>query len=429
MRCRRVKIFINILLTNILVRNIVERKADIDRWKRVNDKILVYGRRKVGKSFFIKNFTQWDEFFFVKRDGGILDTRNFREISYDTLKDLILRNRDAIIVIDEFHRLGGDFLDFLHAYSDSLGKIRLITSTLWLSRKILAEDSPLLGIFKEFKMGLIDERDILRYTFKHLKDVEAVNAAVYLREPWLIPIFNSYESTINNMARVLVEHKNTIERLIREVFREEERELKKTYFAILSAIGMGKMKSSEISSILYSKKVIPKDDPSIIQSYIKTLISIGILKKITVINKKYDLLTHSSPILDLYFYLDGKYGFSEVDIPLQEVKAVMKERIPFHIEDFFRELLSKIHGLKVGKIIEKAYDVDIVLYSFKKVKMIGEVKWKRKIGVHETRRINEIMSKYDCEKFLITQDKKGILGDLDKDINVLDTSDLRKLIK
>ncbi len=418
-----------ILLLNILVRNIVKRYADLDRWGRVGDRVLIYGRRKVGKSFFIRNFTEWDNYFFIKRDGGVIDVKNMREISYDMLKDIVLREKDSITVIDEFHRLGDDFLDFLHAFSSEIGKIRLITSTLWLSRKLLSEDSPLLGIFEEFRMGLIDERDIMRYTFKRFSGIDIVNAAVYLREPWLIPLFKSGEDTVRNIARILIEEKNTIERLIGEVFREEERELRKTYFAILSAVGMGKKKSTEISSVLFSKKIIPKDDPSIIQSYLKVLISVGILKKVKILNKKYDFLIHSSPLLDLYFYLDGKYGFSELDIPRKEVEKILEEKLPSHVEDFFRDLFSKIYGLKTGKIVEKEYDIDIALHTFKKIKVVGEVKWKKRIKRSETRKINEVLSRYSCEKFLVVPDKRGIEGELDREIEVYDIKRLKDLSK
>ena len=409
--------------------DIVRRDVDIDRWRMVRDKVLVYGRRKVGKSFFIKNFTEWDNYFYVKRDGGIIDVVNMREVSRDLVKEVLLRERDRVHVIDEFHRLGGEFLDFLHAYSDSLGRVRLITSTLWLSRKILSEESPILGIFQEFKLGLIDERDIIRYTFENFGELDIINAAVYLREPWIIPMYNMEMDVVENISRILTEEKNTIERLIGEVFREEERELRRTYFAILSVVGSGKWKSSEISTELYSKRIIPKDDPSIIQSYLKTLINIGILKRIYVLNKKYNLITHSSPILDLYFYLDRHYGFSELDIPLKEVRKVVNERMPIHVEDFFRELFSKIFGLKAGKIIERDHEIDIVLYSFKRMKYIGEVKWRRKISEREIHRLNDIFSRYDYEKFLITPYSKTVEGKISRDVEIYDIGRLRELVR
>jgi|GEM_PF-4433175 len=55
------------------------------------------------------------------------------------------------IVIDEFHRLEDDFLDFLHSIGKG-GKFILISSTLYLSKKILTEKSPLLGLVAEMPL-------------------------------------------------------------------------------------------------------------------------------------------------------------------------------------------------------------------------------------------------------------------------------------
>ncbi|MHB9302916.1 hypothetical protein [Thermofilum pendens] len=38
------------------------------RWKSTGAWVLVYGRRKVGKSYFIRNFTKWDSYYFVGRE-------------------------------------------------------------------------------------------------------------------------------------------------------------------------------------------------------------------------------------------------------------------------------------------------------------------------------------------------------------------------
>jgi len=69
--------------------------------KKLQSRVIVYGRRKTGKSFFIKNFTEWDEYFFIKRDGGAIDLRNKREVSYEYLKDMILESNKKVVV-DEF---------------------------------------------------------------------------------------------------------------------------------------------------------------------------------------------------------------------------------------------------------------------------------------------------------------------------------------
>lgn len=195
----------------------------------VERRVLVHSRRKVGKSFFVRRFTEWDVYFHIKRSGGVLELDSLREVGYDYLKDYILREKDKRIVVDEFHRLPEDFLDFLQAYAHDLNLV-LITSTLWLSRRILGEDSPILGLFEEFRMNIVDERDAIMFLKDRFRGRELIDTAVYVREPWIIPLLK--ESVYRDVPRILVEQKNTVERLIGEIFREEERELKKTYLAI-----------------------------------------------------------------------------------------------------------------------------------------------------------------------------------------------------
>ncbi|PSO03898.1 hypothetical protein B9Q13_06125 [Candidatus Marsarchaeota G2 archaeon ECH_B_SAG-G16] len=386
--------------------------------------MLVYGRRKSGKSFFVKNFTSWDEYFFVKRDGGILDTRRMQEISYEFLKEYMLRSEGKRFVIDEFQRLPSDFLDFLHAYHETL-KVTLISSTLWLSSKFLGRGSPLLGVFEEFRMGLIDERDVLRFLFEREKGSEVVEKAVYMREPWIIPMVNG--EMRDEISRIISEQKNTFASLIEEIFSEEDRLLEESYMAVLTAVSTGKVKSTEISSYLFSRKLIKRDDPSTIQSYLKILEQMGLIEKVHVINRRYKQFKVSSPVLDLYFYLEGKYGFSELEVPQSEIRKVVDEKTPRYVEDFIRTLLSKLYGEKAGKIVEKDYEIDIVLSSFRSTKLVGEVKWKSFVGKHEIRRVEEVLERFNCERVLVVPDFSALERE-PKNIRVLDSSSLRDLL-
>ncbi len=66
-----------------------------------------------------------------------------------------------MVIIDEFHRLPNDFLDLLHIRSPN--NIVLITSTLHLAKNLLGGKSPILDLFLEFRMDLIDERYTIRF--------------------------------------------------------------------------------------------------------------------------------------------------------------------------------------------------------------------------------------------------------------------------
>lgn len=140
----------------VVIVSLVIYRKEVDKIKALKKWLLVFGRRKTGKTFLVENFLNYDEYFFVKRDRSIISKKEGREITYETLKLLIERclSDGKTVVVDEFHRLGEDFLDFLHSTRKS-GKLILISSTLFLSKKIFASHSPILGLFAEAPIGLI----------------------------------------------------------------------------------------------------------------------------------------------------------------------------------------------------------------------------------------------------------------------------------
>ncbi|MFP3910318.1 MAG: AAA family ATPase, partial [Archaeoglobaceae archaeon] len=118
------------MTTVLLTMIILARNIELNRWDKLGNWRLVYGRRKTGKTFFVKEFTQWDHYFFVRRDGMVID-ENKEILSYEAFFEVFKRELDKKrIVIDEFHRLPEEFLDYLH-YLGGSGELTLISSMLW----------------------------------------------------------------------------------------------------------------------------------------------------------------------------------------------------------------------------------------------------------------------------------------------------------
>lgn len=161
---------------------------------------------------------------------------------------------------------------------------------------------------------------------------------------------------------------------------------------------MGKQVSTEISSHLYSLGLLPKDNPGAIQRYLEVLVETGLLEKIPVYGSKKFKYRHVSPLLDLHFYLEGKYSYTETDIPEQFIAEVVQQKLPIHVEEFFFSLLSKLFGLR--KMIVEEPPLDITLFEFKRMKVVGEVKW-GKVEKEESSRIGERLRKFDGERYLI----------------------------
>jgi len=402
----------------------ITRFSEIERWKNVGKWVIVYGRRKVGKSYFIRNYTKWNRYYFVGRSGSIFIDNE--RISYEAFSREALQSleREETIVVDEIQRLPEEFFDSLHNLGIR-GRLIAIVSTLWLTKELLGKSSPLLGLFSEFGMKLIDEVDILVNLHEHVKDSKKlIEYSVFFREPWLFSIWERAEDIFEILPNTV---KLTVPSLIGEIFSEEERTYSRTYDAILKAVADGKQISSEISSYLYSLKLIPAEDPSLIHPYLKILENIGLLEKVKIYGKNKYYYRHVSPVTDYYYYLDAKYGISEREIQPLQARKVLEEKIPHYVEQFMAKLLSKIMELWVEKIVEKDYEIDVALTDFKKLKIVAEIKWKKELTEKELRKIEEKLEKYACRKILIVL-SEDILPRKPKELEVWDVKKILEYV-
>lgn len=400
---------------------IIERPEEVKKINETKKWILIYGRRKTGKTFLVNNFIKHDEYFFVKNNKSILSRTN-ESISYETFIEILKRalEDNKTVVVDEFHRLGDDFFNFLH-FVNKKGKLILISSTLFLSKKLISTKSALLGLFAENPIGLISLKDTFQVVKKqHFSKKETLELAILLREPITVDYFDEKKEARKIIALVLLSSIKTIPALTGEIFAEEEREISAVYEGILRAIAIGKVVSGEISSYLFSKKAIKKDDPSVIQQYLNNLVSFGIIRKIEVLNKKRFIYKLMSPLSKIYYYADEKYNLSERKMTEQELLLIIDELMPRLVEDNVREFFAEKYGLKETVIEAKDFDVDGCLLKFKKPEIVLEIKWKR-LRKEDLKKSEETLKKINArKKFLFVFDKKNIHSTL----KVIDVEDI-----
>src|SRR5208283_4291964 len=142
--------------------------------------------------------------------------------------------------------------------------------------KLISNRSPILGLFAEIPIGLIDMKDSAAELAKHELDKKSLTElAILLKEPLAIDYFDEKKPPRHILATIISASSNTVPALIGEIFVEEERSVSAAYEAILRAIANGNVVSSEISSYLFSRKLIQKDDPSIVQQYLNNLVEFG----------------------------------------------------------------------------------------------------------------------------------------------------------
>ncbi|MBI2666796.1 AAA family ATPase, partial [Candidatus Woesearchaeota archaeon] len=346
---------------------IILRSKEVQRIQESKKWLLVYGRRKTGKTFLLRNFVHFDEYFFVKKDRGIL-TQESASISYDTFLELFKRGiaDNKNIIVDEFHRLGDDFFDLLHALPKK-GKVILVSSTLFLSKKLLSEKSALLGLFAEVPVSLIHLTDTLASVQKlRLPKKEGLELALLLQEPIAVDYVDEKKPARELFAEIILASLKTIPALVGEIFSEEGRELSARYEGILRAIASRKENSGEISHYLFSKNILKKDDPSIIQQYLNNLLSFGLIRRIELFGKKKFVYKLTSPLITIYYYLDEKYNFSEQQLEKKTLIPFIDEIIPHLIEDAVRSFLAEKYGLRESIIQEKNIEIDGCLLHFQK---------------------------------------------------------------
>ena len=403
---------------------IIHRPLEEEELKSVKKWTMIYGRRKTGKSFLVQNFIHYDEYFFVNRDRTLLSKTTERQIDYNAFIEIIRMSLESgkTVVVDEFHRLDSKFFDYLHSMKKS-GRLILLTSTLFLSKKLLSEKSPLLGLFYEKQIHIIDLNDCLS-ELKHRKlDMrELLEAAIMLREPINIEYFDPKKSIRKSSVEMLKGSVNAVPALIGEIFLEEERGLSKIYESIVRAVANGKVVSGEISSSLFSKGLIPKDNPGTLQPYLATLINIGLLKRIEVYGKNRFVYKIPSPLMRLFFYADEKYGISQRRFNSAESLRIIDELMPHIVEDVIREYFAYKFGLTEAIAESKDYDIDGLLMKFKKPEIAIEVKWGRKVDIAEVMEAERKLARINTKrKVLFVPNKAGLSS---KILEILDPEDL-----
>ena len=394
---------------------VIIKRAESEFINKSRKWILIYGRRKTGKTFLVKNFVKYDQYFFVKRDRTII---NGKSISYETFQELLKEyiKNDKTVVVDEFHRLGEDFLDFLHSIGHG-GKVILVSSTLYLSKKLLASNSPLLGLVAEMPLGLIPLDSCFREISKlGFNKKEALELSVFCREPIAIEYIRGDTGSREIINEIFYTTKNLVPALLGEIFLEEEKSLSKVYEGVLRAIATGKNRAGEIANYLFSRKLIEKESSTMIQQYLKNLLEFGVVKKVVIFNKGdyfYDL---TSPLMKLYFYADEKYNFSEEATP-EKARLILDELMPKLIESNVRELIAAKHGLREAILSEKDREIDIFLLKFKKPHLVGEVKW-GKISQKDLENLKDKLTQFE-NSFIFVPDKR----EFKKDQKIKDISD------
>jgi len=408
---------------------IVIGRDEADEIKETRGWLLIYGRRKVGKTFLIKNFLDYDSYFRVKRDGKILaegfildEINNLRDFS-KAVQEMLKNGK--IIVIDEFQRLPESLLEEI-ATIHPRGKIIFCGSSMRVIKKVFGAKSPLLGLVLQYRLGLVKPRNMLRELSKRGFEMRTVTElSPYLSDIWTIPFFRSEKSGMETIYKLLRYSKLTIPALIGEIFTEEERELTRTYEAILRLLGAGEWDYRQVTKILADRGLIDRADSSLVLPYIKNLVGMGLIETLPLFSSKKKMYKLASPIMEAFYYLSDRYNFEEVDVSLKEVKPALEKLRNLAVQNWIADLFAEIYQGRKEYFVTPEREIDFIITIRRKAVVVGEVKW----GKYRKKDIERFKEKTDfinAEKIFVVKEKVGIE---DKEVKIIDIGDIEKMIQ
>ena len=364
---------------------------------------LVFGRRKTGKTFMMRKMIRFDHYFFVMK-GGVAVDQDGGQLTYPLLRERLagLLREPVTVVIDEFQRLPDDFPDYLHFLSpESRAKLILVGSSLSVARDLLSKRSPLLGLVRPVRVGLIRPLDVVRGVVNLLKPADLLRAAPYLRDPWILRFLDP-DFSLDALIDVI---RYNVPALVGESFRDEEREFTERYELVLRSLSLGNSTPGEVASYIsgLTGGGLKGQD---VKSYLANLSLMGLVERIPILGRKRYLYRVESPLVDLFYYLDSKTGYHEVDVPPGELVRLARVKEGLYYERFVVDLLAEVMGARVAKGLDP--EVDGFLLRGGRVVAAVEVKL-GKITREEIRRFADKVPS-ECEKIVVAREPPAVEG-------------------
>ena len=383
-------------MVNIQLRRTVSESIDtLPGWA------LVYGRRKVGKTYILENFVSHDVYMAVRLDGSIwirgMDLGHLGEVA--ELPRIVTRLLEdgGTVVIDEFQRLPMRVLEDI-ARAHPAGRLVLSGSSMRVSASIMGRNSPLLGLLRPFKVGLVSPRDLLSSLSGHMRPLEALQHAPLLRDPWTVPFFEGkgfLESIVNMVPHM-------VPGLVGEIFTEDERELTRTYSSILAIVGSGDGDPRKVATKLHSRGITATSASANVIPYMKNMVEMGLLERTKVYGKRRYRYSIPSFPMTLFYYLESRYALTDGTVPYEEVRPTAENALRFGIEGFIADLFAEMIGGRKELIKEADREVDVLVTVRGRPALVAEVKWGRATKGDVSAFLTKV-EHFDCQKVFVSR--------------------------
>ncbi len=373
-------------------------------------RLIVYGRRKTGKTFYARHVMGDTPYFYIRHGGKIISLDE--DVEYDTRQFITVLKRMDEVIIDEFHR-GDKLLIDLMASGEMPSKTILITSTLNYHKMLLeGRDAPLTGLFPSYKVGLLTPSELIGYGWEG-DPKSIVERLIFYQEPVLIGM---------EIPAILYSGFGIARSLVGEALDEERYTYTRRFDAILGAVARGEITLMKITNYLRSRGLLEAGHAGAVSKYLKIMVDTGLLEAIPVWgSSSRRVYRHLSPLTHVMYYLRERYGYGDVPLSLTFLEKVVSNIVPKLIETWIERLYSEVYGYRPVKILKPA-EIDVALAHGRKIKIVIEVKWGKPSRTDVLKAEEKLYRFPEAEKILVVPDKTLI--PVETSLKVVDAEDL-----
>ena len=393
----------------------IDRKQELnfleEKFKEGKQLIILYGRRRVGKTELIKKFCEGKEhiYFLADKRGTLLNAERFANIVAEHFNDVPpkVKNFDDVfayiakrlnegkflIVIDEFSYLiekDDSIPSVFQLIWDEILKDTNVTlilcgSLVSMMENLLSYKSPLYGRRTgQWKLLPLMFKDAQQFFPNYSMEEKIIAYSILGGIPFYLSMFDDRKDVFTNVKEKILSKGEILYEEVEFLLREELKDYS-TYLSILEAIARENSRISEIANFC---KMQAKDLPK----YLNVLMKLDIIEKVFPITEKRTTKKTIYKIKDNFFdfYFRFVYPFkNELEIGnIEKVVEIIKRDLNSFVgkkfEDISREFLLQMNIKSllpfrfsdIGTWWEKDKEIDIVAFNKEEKKILFcEVKW------------------------------------------------------
>lgn len=420
--------------------------------------VVVYGRRRVGKTETLRQFCQDKEYIFyactespdeqqLKAFSERILQKNANAAKYikqfsdwnQALSSLgdIPTSRKLVLVIDEFPYMvkGNQSIpSILQAlWDEKLNKANVMiilcgSAMSFIEKEILAEKNPLYGRTTGIlKMKEMDFYDAVKFFPNYTYNDKITAYAILGGIPHYLKQFSDKASLDENIVRNILTPGSILYSEVEFLMRQELRETA-VYNTIITAVALGNTKLNDI----YQKTQIEK---SKLSSYLKNLIDLGIIQREFPVTdgtkEQANVQRGLYQVTDKFFRFWYAFVFPTLsELEAGDARGILEYVIQPELEQYTSRIFEDVclqylrrknkahelpfHFVKIGRWWNKTDEIDIVAVDRQNKKYIlAECKYKNsKLTLNDYIRLKEKFNTADTTYFYWLFSKNGFTDEL-----------------